>query len=224
MGSPSDYKLSEIKPNSDKGILNLQTKVELPIHFTYETNKDKIFKVYGEKSNQSDLQKRTIVREKIKIKNAGVFRGFLKDRRISSLLPYLPDVEIQFEALNKELDWYNEARMEVFKKIYVFERKVVNEKGLKKYEDKVYIDHEDILKSIISETDERFVLIKELRNAFSHSTYPAYLLFKDKIDGSGFNELKNYSKEKEEEFKSKSIVIQFKNLTIKYYNELFEKK
>ncbi len=75
------------------------------------------------------------------------------------------------------------------------------------------------MRSVINKTDERYSIILNLRNAFSHSIYPDYLLFKDKITDNGFNQLKNYTKDDECMY-SKSIINQFKNLTIKYYEQL----
>jgi len=213
-----DYKLGSIKPDSEKGFLSLQTTVKLQMPFTYETNTDKVLKVKGAESKLSARYIKTIVRETIKIKNYGDFRAFLKDRRISSLLPYLSDREIHYEALQKELELFQKARMEVFDRIFRFEKDITGAFHIPKNKNG-YIYHTEILKQKINEGDERFGFIKELRNAFNHSNYPAYVLFKDFIDGSQFNELRNY-KSGDTEVENKSVILQFKNLLIQYYDEL----
>ena len=211
------YKLSEIKPGSDQGFLSLQTRVSLDFHYSFETNTDRLMNVKGSVSKPSDLRKKVIVHESIKIKNYGDFRGFMKDRRIVGLLPFINSDEIQFEALQKELDFYKEARMAVFTRIFEFEKAVLN--GLFPGKTAKYINHADILKKSIPEDDVRFCKILNLRNAFSHNNYPSYVLFKDFIDGSGFNDLKNYTSGNEA-IRNKSIALQFKNLIIYYYNDI----
>ena len=188
------YKLSEIKPNSDEGFLSLQTRVELQI------------------------QDKTIIKEQIKIKNYGDFRGLLKDRKIGSLLPFIADKEIQFEALQKELEFYDKARIDVFAKIFEFEKSIIAKMNLQKNPEG-FINHKDILKSLISENDERFILVMQLRNAFSHSNYPDYSLFKDKVADYGFNDLKNHTSN-DDTILVKSFAVQFKNLILSYYDEL----
>lgn len=211
------YKLAEIRPDSDKGFLSLQTSVKLEIPYTYETNLNKVLKVKDARPVPSPLDKKVIEKETIKIKNYGDFRGFLKDRRINSLLPYLKDNKIQFEALEQEFEFYSEARAAVFERIFRFEKAVTGAVTISK--NNGYIKHTEILKQKIGKNDERFSKILQLRNAFSHSNYPDYILFKDDIDGSGFNELKNYTSGNKN-IQDKSIAIQFKNLTLKYYDEL----
>jgi hypothetical protein len=216
----NDYKLGSINPESDKGFLTLQTEAKLEIPFVYETNKDKVLKIKDAPSVLSGLQKKTIIRETIKIKNYGDFRAFLKDRRINSLMPYLPGNEIYFESLQRELEFYNQARLEVLERIYRFEKEVTSSVPISK-EGKKYISHELILKQKLNDNEEHFILLKELRNAFNHSNYPAYILFMDKVDGSRFNELKKYHSDDTEKGQ-KSIVLQFKNLLIQYYDALTE--
>ncbi len=213
-----DFKLALIKPDSDKGFLSLKTTAKLQMSVIYETNVDKVRKMRGAKSKLSSGSTKTIVRETVKIKNYGDFRALLKDRRINSLLPYVPDDEIAYEAIQKELELYEKARMEVFYRIFRFEKEITGTFAIPKNKDG-YIYHTDILKQKISGKDERFHLIKELRNAFSHSNYPAYILFKDFIKGTRFNELGNYQSG-DTEVEQKSIIMQFKNLLVKYYDEL----
>lgn len=215
------YSLSGIKADSDKGILELQTEARIELPFSYETNIDKLLKISGAKSVLSPLQHKTILREQIKIKNYGDFRALMKDRRISSLLPYVKEDIIYFEALKKELEMYEIARIEVLDIIHNFERNAISVKGLKKEKGKRFISHDDILEKFSEYDPMKRIKIKKLRNAFCHSIYPDYILFKNEIDGSGINKLKDY-KADEPQVLQYSPAIQFKNLTNKYYDELIK--
>jgi len=189
----SGFKLSEIKPDTDSGILSLQTTVSL------------------------NIQSKTIVKESIKIKNYGDFRGFLKDRRIASLLPYIPDTQVQFEAIQRELEWFERVRIEAFQMIHQFEKRAIKAKNIKA--DNGFIKHNQILLSLISETDKRFAAINNLRNAFCHSQYPDIATLPKPIDANGFNNQKNYTAA-DSQILEQSIANQLKNQLIEQYHEL----
>ncbi len=209
------YKLSEIKADADKGFLSLQTGVNIRMPYRYELNKLAVFRQSCEKSHLSDIQHKIIIKENIQIKNYGDFRSLLKDRKIESLLPYINDEVIHFEALQKELELYEKARMDIFELIYRFEKKFISENNIAK-EKKGYVKHDSILKELMGETDEKCLFIKHLRNSIAHNNYPAFILFKDKIEGKGFNELKDYSKNNHSVIE-KSVILQFKQIISSYY-------
>ncbi len=217
----NEYKLSQIKAESDKGILELQTEAKIEMPYSYETNMDSLLKIAGAKSKLSDLQSKTILREQIKIKNYGDFRALMKDRRISSLLPYLAKDPIYFEALQKELELYQEVRVEVMDTIHNFERKAIALKGIIKGSDKAFISHEQILDGFPGYDPAKRMKIEKLRNAFCHSQYPAYLLYKDEINGDGINKLKDYTAD-EPIVLHNSPALQFKKIIQKYYDDIIQ--
>jgi len=215
------YSLSGIKADSDKGILELQTEARIELPYQYETNVDKLLKVSGANSVLSSEKRKTILREQIKIKNYGDFRALMKDRRISSLMPYVVDDPIYFEALKKELELYEIARIEILQIIHNFELQAIKLKGIRKQEMNNFISHDEILSAFSEYDPMKRIKIKKLRNAFCHSIYPDYLLFKDEIDDTGINLLKSY-KADEPQVLQNSPAIRFKNLTKKYYDELIK--
>jgi len=175
----------------------------------------------GAKSVLSPVKRKTILREQIKIKNYGDFRALMKDRSISSLLPYLVDDTIYFETLKKELELYQKARIEILQIIHNFELQAIKLKGISKNESKNFITHDEILSGFSGYDPMKIIKMKKLRNAFCHSVYPDYILFKDEIDGTGINLLKDYRAD-EPQVLQNSPAIQFKNLTKKYYDELIK--
>lgn len=213
------YSLLGIKADTDKGILELQTEARIELSYSYETNMDRLLKVSGAKSVPHTEQIKTILREQIKIKDYGDFRALMKDRRISTLLPYATEEPIYFEALKKELELYQDVRIKVLDIIHDFERKAIKSKGLKKVNGKPFISHEQILDAFSGYDHLKRIKIEKLRNAFCHSQYPDYLLFKDEIDGTGINRLKDYNINNKMVLEF-SLAIQFKNLTKKYYVEI----
>jgi len=208
-----DYRLSAIKPNADSGILSLQTEAKLAIPYQYETNLDKVLFVKGSRSEPSALQHKTVVQATIKIKNYGDFRSLLKDRRIASLLPYITDNEVQVEALRRELDWYESARLAVLEKVQAFELAAIqgqNQQTLYK--------HHDLLARYLPDGSMRLAELRQLRNAFAHSTYPDWWLFKEQVNGQTFNTLQQHTTA--QPTKQHSIAWQLANLTMNYYDEL----
>jgi hypothetical protein len=215
------YSLAGIKADSDKGLLELQTEAKIKLPYNYETNLDNILRKRGAVSVRSSVQRKTILREQIKIKNYGDFRALMKDRRISSLLPYLKDDIIHFEALKKELELYQDARIRALEKIQNFELKIIASKNIQKEAGKDYIKFAQILDEFKDYDPIKLTKAKNLRNAFCHSQYPDFILFEDEIDGNGFNLLKAY-KADEQDILLKSPAIQFLNLTNTYYDGLID--
>lgn len=216
-----DYSLAAIKAHSDKGILELQTEARIELPYKYETNTERVLYVSGAKSVLSDEKRKTILREQIKIKNYGDFRALMKDRRISSLLPYLSENPIDFDALKKELELYEKARIEILQTVHNFESKAIRLKGLKMQEGNNFISHDEIMAAIAGFDPLKISKMKKLRNAFCHSQYPDFILFGDEINGTALNSLKDYTKD-DQGILQTSPAIQFQHLTRKYYDELIE--
>jgi hypothetical protein len=207
------YTLRAIRPRAKNDILSLQTTVSLSMHYQYETNMDNIRFVKGAVSVPSAKQYKTMIQAGIKIKNYGDFRGLLKDRHISSLLPYIAATEVQVAALRQELDWYEEVRIKVFEKVQAFERMAIGDRSHNEQ-----YKHTDLLLRYLSEEDLRFAELRQLRNAFSHSLYPDWLLFKDRINGQEFNTLQAHTTA--QPMKAHSIAWQLWTLVNTYYDDL----
>jgi hypothetical protein len=198
------YKLREIKPDSEKSILSEQVGAQLRVYYP-EKEKDH-FKI--------------IVREHMKIKNYGDFRAFLKDRRVTGMLPYIEAQKVQYEAVKRELETFGGSRLSVLEKVIEFEKAAIKKYSLHP-NNEGYIRHEDILKKVPGITSEKLEQMKQLRNVFCHSQYPPYALFAGQINRSGFNQLKNYRAEKPE-IGENSIVLQLKKMALDYYMEALE--
>ena len=190
------FKLSDIRPGDKNSLLSRQTRVELKL---------------GKKS----------VAGIMKIKDHGNFRGFLKDRRLTGLMPYIKEDTIDLEALKKELDWYEEARQEAFDTILKFEQQAIKKNNLSPEKEEGYIKHKSILSSVLDKKDEKYTLMLKLRNAFCHSEYPEHEYFGELVPNDGFNILKGYSFGNQE-IKDKSIAVRFASLTKRYYNEIID--
>jgi hypothetical protein len=189
------YKLKVISPNADRSILSQEVSVALPLYYGPQTR-----------------SRKEIIRKHIKVKNIGDFRAFLKDRRIYGLLPFVTAEHIEYEAVKRELLEFERSRETVFRTIIDFESLVISQKRLVPNVDG-YIEHKEILKQVNNLSEDQRILMSNLRNTFCHSQYPRYDHFKDKIDGSQFNELNQAGASE------MSIIVQLKKLTIAYYEQ-----
>ncbi len=201
-----NYQLRSIQPNAEKSLLSLQMdSVSLHVY-------------YPEKTKEHC---KTIVKEGLKVKNYGDFRGFLKDRRLYSLLPYLAAEEIQFAALQKEFEEFHKSRVEVFEAILSFERAVMMKYHPQAEDGYDFVNHKIILGAVPTLTEESKETMVALRNAYCHSEYPDVEKFRHLVEGSDFNALGSYAKE-HPEVMEKSIIGQLKKIAIKSYNEARE--
>jgi hypothetical protein len=144
-----EYKLKDIKPDNERDILSVQTSFSLLV-------------------TQPDGSSWTIRQEQLKLKNFGDFYRLIHDRRVETLLPHLLNNVIDRLTLKEELDGYDEVRVEVFGLIHLFERFVIEKKGIQKPSH----DFVEILKQCpeIDHTTKQQMQI--IRNAFSHNCYP----------------------------------------------------
>jgi len=197
-----EYSLREIIPDGQDGILSLKTQVKLPL--------------YLDKGDSTECK--IIVRDKMKIKNYGDFRLFLKDRRIKGLLPYIDAEEIAYEALKRELEEFDKCRRAVIAEILRFEQNTVKKFNME-LSGKRFFNHEKFLEKGSGYSAEEIESMSLLRNAFFHSIYPSYEQFRGKVNGERFNELKDYTAD-DPEVDQKSIIQQLKNLTLIYYRGL----
>lgn len=207
------YKLAAIAPDAESSLLALQTSASIAMPYRFETSMAKILYVDGATSVPGDVQYKTVVQPTIKIKNYGDFRGLLKDRRITSLLPYIADETVQFDALRRELEWYEGARIKVFEKVQAFELAAATAE-----DGNTQIKHNTLLQRYLPADSLRFAELRQLRNAFSHSMYPDWLLFKDKVNGGQFNTLQQHTTA--QPARQHSVALQLLNLVNVYYDEL----
>ncbi|MEP7318055.1 MAG: type VI-B CRISPR-associated RNA-guided ribonuclease Cas13b [Panacibacter sp.] len=168
----NSFKLNEIMPDNEQSVLNKSIEFRFPV-------------LAG---NKKDKTNRKIISATFKIKNYGNVRRFLKDRRIGSLLEWMPETDIQLEEIQQELEMtgYEKCRIELFNAIYEFEKgcnsderfKGFIEEEMKKMETagKIgYVNHEALLDEFYKiahiANDDKIVL-KNIRNKFSHNEFP----------------------------------------------------
>ncbi|PIB35793.1 hypothetical protein BFP72_10500 [Reichenbachiella sp. 5M10] len=194
------YKLRSIKPDTDQSFLSMLLPIAIPVFYPEKTSK----------------HQRTIAREQLKVKNYGDFRSFLKDRRLYTLLPYISDEVVQFEAIQREFAAYHRSRESVFEKILSFEKTVIAQHNIQpnKYG---YIEHKDILDEARI-PEEQYHQMIDIRNALCHGTYPNPEKFKDQVDGSDFNALKHIGLNAPEA-SQKSIITQLEQIALRLYEK-----
>lgn len=199
------YKLNAIGPDAEQGLLSMKMDVRLPVF-------------YPEKEK---THRKIIIRKQLKVKNYGDFRGFLKDRRLYGLLPFITENTIPLKALQLEFSEYHKVRLVVFEAILDCEHRVIKKHNLHHGEDTNHVNHDIVLAAITHITDNQKIMMKALRNAFCHSIYPAVSEITEEIDGSGFCELELFSKE-QPEIKEKSIIVQLGKIATRLYQEAME--
>ncbi len=157
-----NIKLRDIMPDAEKGILSM------PINFKLK---------YGDKF---------ICQNNMKLKNYGDFRRFLKDNRIKNLITYFPEKDITKEKLEKELEQYDKARIEVQKIILEFEKQCSERYNICIGDSDRYIDHKTILDkwqaNNLNNPDRD--QMEDLRSSFMHNDYPVKISLDAKEDST----------------------------------------
>lgn len=148
--SIGDFRMNKIKPNGDKGIL----EVKIPFCITVTLDNG---------------ERKTIQQEAIKIKNYGDFFRFLYDERVKTLLPLIKSAELDRTLLEDELDNYDTIRPQIFDLILQFEKSITDKNPKIKQEQHGF---KDLLQMIpyMNESDEKNIRLT--RNAFAHNSYP----------------------------------------------------
>lgn len=219
----ANYKLKQITPNASTGILSIQTDIDIDLPYRYETNIDKVKGVQTAKSELSKIYTKKIVRPALKSKNYGDFRRLLKDRKVERLIPYLSQTEIQFFALEREISFFEKARQLVFEKVYEFEVSMAQFEQLQLSaayltSEKKHFTHAEILGKAVEKDSLIYNKILAIRNSFSHSQYPPFILFNSDIDSAEFNDLALHKADDRKDHLS--IALKFKNLISNYYDSL----
>ena len=152
------FRLKEIMPDSDKGILS----VIMPMTFTFEKDGEKI----------------TIKSNGMKLKNFGDFFPLANDRRLVKLSRLIGTNTISKEDLEEEFKNYDQCRPEMASLIldiekYAFDKYPQLEKKLKSSNNKVYFgDIIETLKHDAKIDDVSGFILQKIRNAFEHNDYP----------------------------------------------------
>jgi hypothetical protein len=145
------YKLSEIMPDAQSDILSVQTPFSITL--------------------TKDGSTKTIRQENLKLKNFGDFQRFVRDRRIETLYPYIKGEIIDRHILEKELETYDNSRVQIFELIHRFEESILSGKS-SALSGKTYVQFPDILRAC----PEMGTAVKQqmqiIRNAFCHNSYP----------------------------------------------------
>lgn len=150
----SKFKLQNIMPDSEKGILSEKLDVTMQIEHI------------------------AISARGLKIKNYGDLLALKYDKRLKSLLKLLTQSEIEKDELEQEFDTYDDLRPRLVELVMEFERM-----AYEKYPELEYfvdnVDHFDF-KKLLSELVTRGELdeaskeiLRKIRNAFNHNIYPS---------------------------------------------------
>lgn len=151
----SKFKLKDIMPDSDRGILSEQLDVTMNLEGNYSIN------AHG-----------------LKIKNYGDLLKLKYDKRMKTLLPLVPGRTVEKDDVVEEFNNYDDMRPRIVELIMEFERK-----AYEKYPELDYFvdyhDHFDF-KELLNELmrrgsldNEQKEILRKIRNAFNHNSYPA---------------------------------------------------
>lgn len=155
------YRLKDIMPDSDKGVLS----EIMPMEFKFE----KKGKTYTIKSSG------------MKIKNYSDFYALLYDKRLSPLLELVNSDMVKKDDVDKEFERYDDYRPEVVKLILDFEKLVYEKYPEMKDLPREYkakrktFKFKNLLDKLIEYgefTEVEKEVLREIRNAFDHNSYP----------------------------------------------------
>lgn len=118
--------------------------------------------------------KKTIYQENLKFKNYGQFYRFLFDRRLPSLLNLTTENEIERSLLERELESYDRAHLDVLSDVFELEKEYLYNNPNKK-------TSKFRFNEVVSEEPNAKEL-KEIRNSFAHATYTSNLNEPKKAD------------------------------------------
>jgi hypothetical protein len=176
----SKMKLRDITPNNEKSILSMAIPFKLEQSYKEFINEEPTGRVIS----------KIIQQDALKIKNYGDFRRFMKDRRLPNLMFYYTDDVVDRADLERELDAYDKARIDIFRSVLQFEEVLLAlDPAAKNYkigttQEK---EHGRLLLYIHDKYPqcqlslENMELMKNIRNTFSHNQYPAATLFASKM-------------------------------------------
>lgn len=161
----SAYRLREIGKDGDKDILSMQLPFAIRLQIPVKEN------------DKETVKEITIRQNDLKLKNYGDFFRFIYDSRIRPLLAQVEVSEIERATLEQELDNYDRRRIPLFECVHDLERRVcssLSDDQLRPQDDRgnsIKVDFKYLLQ-FINIKDSNAQLLRAIRNAFCHSTYP----------------------------------------------------
>lgn len=159
----SAYSLRYIGKDNASDILSMQLPFAVKLHI----------------KTDSGVKEVTVRQGDLKLKNYGDFFRFIYDSRIQPLLAQVSENEIDRAELEKELDNYDMNRVPLFQYVHDLESRVcgsLSDDQLRSPKDEsgkqVKVDFKYLLE-FVNLKDSNKELLRVIRNAFCHSTYPA---------------------------------------------------
>lgn len=174
-GNLNKLKLKDIIPDAERGPLSEFISYELKLQYSEMLN--------GLKKPDGKTIDRTIFQTRIKVKNYGDFRRFLKDRRLNNLMFYFDDAMVDRIHIEREIDEYDRNRIKIFELVRAFEDKVV-----KRWPEMAKLRpakgepslHQQILDKYFSAQPlhkNQAERMRNLRNSYFHNEFPDFALF-----------------------------------------------
>jgi len=178
-----DVKLKNLSIKDESSLLENVIDFELPYTF----------------KDENGAEKTIDITDRMKMKDYGKFRRFLRDRRLPNLMAYYTTAKISKTALIDELHVYETKRIEVLQAIYEFEKAAYQKfeshfKPIREQDSGGIISHNLYLmhlvdKNIIDAAKEK--TMNEFRNRFSHNEYPLISIGALYIDENKETEIAN---------------------------------
>lgn len=174
-GNLAGLKLRDIVPDVERGPLSEFISFELTQEYGEMLN--------GVKKPEGKTIKRIIRQSRIKIKNYGDFRRFLKDRRLNNLMFYFDSEVVERAAIERELDEYDRNRIRIFELIRAFE-----DKAAKRWPELARLRpektgaglHQKFLDKYFASNQKNIPkaeCMRNLRNSYFHNEFPDRALF-----------------------------------------------
>lgn len=174
-GNLNMLKLKDIAPDVERGPLSEFISFELGLEYGEMLNG--VIKPGGK------TIRRTIRQSRIKVKNYGDFRRFLKDRRLNNLMFYFDNDVVERAAIEREVDEYDRNRIRIFELIRTFE-----DKAAKRWPELARLRPEKTGPSLHQKFLDRYFdsnpkrkheadRMRNLRNSYFHNEFPDRALF-----------------------------------------------
>lgn len=173
-----NLRLQEISPSSEKSPLNQPITIKQKVTgYVYTDNDGNTLKRAARKAIT-----KTIFDTNRKRKDFGVFKKFIKDRRLPDLFEYYDNEEISLQQLKEELSQYNKYKDLILDKIFELEKHIIGKANNTELENEILnqgkynnVQHNPYLKYLKKRNlidDSTFELLKTIRNKFSHNQFP----------------------------------------------------
>lgn len=134
------------------------------------TNKDVLSKrvpLFTVEVKSKKGHKKTIFHKDLKLKDYNIFYRIMRDRRVPSLLDHVLDSDIEHQTLEAELHGYDDVHPSILESVFSYENSQPTVNGQQS-------SFSTIVDSDSSLDKEDKSIIKSVRNAFAHMSYPPY--------------------------------------------------